>query len=492
MTRYAAIYARLSPRPDGSYEGVDAQVKLGRDYCASAWPDLPVEVFADRGISAANGDHRPEYERLREWLADGRIARVWTVEQTRLQRNEIAWFTLAAELDAAGITEVHTNRDGIVRVRDDVAGIKAVLAAGEVRRIRQRINDGLAAKVAAGIPPGGGIRFGYRNVVRKIDGAPTKTLVIVPGEAEIIRFAAQKVLDGWGLNAILAEVQPRIATLRASGVEGTLRGKLGSNSIRSWLVSPTVAGHRVHQGRIAARGNWEPILDEDTWQAVKAKLAQPRRVRRADGGEADISAKFFGHSSARKYLITGGIAVCGVCGAHLSGNSKRIGGRLVPYLECRKTNGGRNCVGILLEPSEEVVVDLLWEKLGDGAFLDAVMADDHAERRAEITAKLGRLDNRRNELAETWATGELTPTEWATARRALAEHEQALRAELTAIPAVALTPDMVTAARESWPEMTLDERREFMRQFIDRVSIRRGVRGRRGIDPSRIAVTWAA
>jgi hypothetical protein len=41
-------------------------------------------------------------------------------------------FEFAADLDAAGLTQVHTNRDGIVRVGDEVAGIKA----GRFRRSR--------------------------------------------------------------------------------------------------------------------------------------------------------------------------------------------------------------------------------------------------------------------------------------------------------------------------------------------------------------------
>jgi hypothetical protein len=35
------------------------------------------------------------------------VARFWAAE--------IQWFQLAAEMDAAAITELHTNRDGIVR-----------------------------------------------------------------------------------------------------------------------------------------------------------------------------------------------------------------------------------------------------------------------------------------------------------------------------------------------------------------------------------------
>ena len=130
MGKHTALYLRLSPRPDGRSEGVDVQERQGREYSAMAWPGVPVVVYADRLLSAADEDvWRPEYEKLRQAVRDGQVAHIWCVEQSRLQRLEVGWFVLAAELVAAGIDEVHTNRDGIVRVADDIAGIKAVLAA---------------------------------------------------------------------------------------------------------------------------------------------------------------------------------------------------------------------------------------------------------------------------------------------------------------------------------------------------------------------------
>src|SRR5262245_36062582 len=161
---YIALYCRISKDTRGRVEGVNAQEKWGRDYAASAWPGIAVRVFADNDLSAANGDHRPEYEALRTAVRAGAVAHLWAVEQSRLERREAEWFELAAELDAAGITEVHTNRDGIVRVRDEVAGIKAVLAAAEVRKLRRRVNDRLA-EIAAEGRPHGGRTFGYRKAV---------------------------------------------------------------------------------------------------------------------------------------------------------------------------------------------------------------------------------------------------------------------------------------------------------------------------------------
>ena len=356
----AALYCRLSPRPDGSYEGVDEQERWGRAYAAQTWPGMPVEVFSDRGISAANGDERPGLDRLLQWLTDGRVARVWAVEQSRLSREtdgRYPWFALAARLDAAGVTEVHTRRDGIVRVTDDVAGIKAVIAAGEVRRLRARVNDTLDARAAAGVPAGTR-PSGYRAVgVRE-----NRTYEIIAEQAEAIRWAAQKVLDGWSLSRI-ADV------LDGQGRRGGHGGRITPVTVRRWLISPSIAGLRVHRGEITGPGNWPAILDEQTWREVNAVLAQPRIVRRSDGGTYPVSTSHTG-PAGRHYLLTGGLAVCGVCGHAMIGQVKQLGKkpglppkRTAPYLLCHPSRGGRACTGIMLDPVEALVLARLFTEL---------------------------------------------------------------------------------------------------------------------------------
>ena len=68
----------------------------------------PMRVFSDTGIAAANGDVRPVYGSLRDAVAHREIGHLWCVEQSRLERQEVGWFVLAAELAEAGVGEVHT------------------------------------------------------------------------------------------------------------------------------------------------------------------------------------------------------------------------------------------------------------------------------------------------------------------------------------------------------------------------------------------------
>lgn len=471
------IYARLSPKPSGQYEGVEDQIKWGRDYAAKAWPGEPVEVFADAGISAANGDARPDFDRLREWVKADRLSHVWTVEQSRLTRSEVVWFELAAEFDAAGIAEVHTNRDGIVRVYDDVAGIKAVLNAGERRKMLRRQADTLAEKAGRGEPPG--VRpFGYAHA-RTDDG--TRTYVVVPEQADIIRFAAERILAGWALTNVAAELNER-------GVRSTLGGKVVANSVRSWLTAPSVAGLRVHQGQVVGNGNWKPILDRQTFEQVKAKLVGRRTVQCSGGSTYQVGARHLGNATGRRYVLTG-LAYCGVCDAPLIGSNKQLkNGTKKPYLQCHPKKGGKSCIGIMLPETEGYVVETMFAALDDPKRLEGLASEDeHQQRRDEIVAELAGIERQRNELAELWGAGELGASDWAAARESLKVRERRLQGELTETPAPQVR---VTGAevRRSWEGLTLDEQRDFMRSTIERVTIHRAKPGTKGFDSNRVEV----
>ena len=72
-----------------------------------------------------------------------------------------------------------------MRVQDEVAGIKAVLAAAEIRRMKARIADKLDAHAARGLPPGSR-GYGY---VHGRDEHGERTYLVVPEQAECCESA---------------------------------------------------------------------------------------------------------------------------------------------------------------------------------------------------------------------------------------------------------------------------------------------------------------
>lgn len=493
-----ALYTRLSPKPNGGYEGVDDQITWGTSYAAKAWAGEPIEVFADRGKSAGRDDvRRADFDRLREWVQAGKVTHLWSVEQSRLTRREIEWFEFAADLDAAGITELHTNRDGIVRVGDEVAGIKAVLSASERKKMLRRLHDTLSEKAAKGEPPG--VRpFGYAHAMTKDDvvvlrkdivNVPegwTRTYAVVEDQAEAIRFAAEKVLAGWSLASLAAELDGR-------GVRGTHGGKVTSGTVKSWLTSPSIAGQRVHAGEVVGQGNWPAILDAATFRTVGAKLTGPRTVQRADGGTYEVGTAHQGNPG-RRYLLTGGLAVCDVCDAALMGSVKQLrnaqGVRSKPYLLCHPSKG-KGCLGIMLPEVEEHVVEELFKHLDSPEFRDAQADDDHEADRARLVTALVDIEGQRRELAAMWGRRELTTAEWKTAKDELTVQEDQMNADLAVVPQTSV-PVTGAEAREDWPDLTLDEQRAFIRRFVAKVTIHRATRhGRPGLDTERVGIEWA-
>ena len=124
-----------------------------------------MRVFADNNLSAAQRDTDRGSTSCAPRCGPASSGTCGASNRPGWSVGRCHWFELAAELDAAGITELHTDRDGVVRVRDEVAGIKAVLAAAEVRKLKRRVNDKLDELAAQGRPAGGRY-FGYRRVRR--------------------------------------------------------------------------------------------------------------------------------------------------------------------------------------------------------------------------------------------------------------------------------------------------------------------------------------
>lgn len=484
-TGYVALYLRISSDPSGRVEGVANQKVWGTTYAAEQWPGVRVETFADNDLSATNGDHRPDYERLRTAIRNGEVSYLWTVETSRLERNEIPWFELAAELETVGISEVHTRRDGIVVVSDVVAGIRAVLNAYETRKLKQRVNDRLQANAELGTPSGATV-FGYRRALKP----PTtehpkgvKTLVQDKSEAAIVREAAGRVLAGWSLASIATDLNTR-------GIKGAHGGRFSGHTVRLMVTNHIIAGHRVHRGRVIGAGNWDAVLTEDMWKDVRDKLSAPRTVMQADGFTYAVDTRKHQYAPKR-YLLTGGLAVCAVCGFRLIATEKQLkNGKRAPYYLCHKQTGApASHLGIKAEPFEAFVVDVLLGTLDNPEFRARWASDVHSPQRARITKALAKCESDRDDLADLWNAGDLTVAEWNRARNGVSAREAALRTELATIPPTTRRIDPATV-REAWAGMTLDEKRDTLSIFLARVVVSRATPGAMAFDGGRVRLDF--
>jgi len=95
---HVALCCRIRQDKTGRAEGVEAQEKWGREYAMQTWAGVPVVLYGDNDISAANRDPRLGYNRLRQAIRDGQVAHLCDPE---LERNDNALLATAPKVKGA-------------------------------------------------------------------------------------------------------------------------------------------------------------------------------------------------------------------------------------------------------------------------------------------------------------------------------------------------------------------------------------------------------
>jgi hypothetical protein len=253
--------------------------------------------------------------------------------------------------------------------------------------------------------------------------------------------------------------------------------------LKRTLQSARIAGYRERAGELYD-AEWKGIIDKDTLIALRRTLSRPQPRGRG-----------------RRYLLTGGLAVCGrdECGAALHAKPRANGRQ---GLAC--INGDRNpkfsgCgkIGILAETLDDYVRDSLFEALDTpdlvealsraeanmngidtDALWDQIQADESAlqelstdyygDRRISRSEYLGARDLLEGRIEE--AKREAGATTTSSGRRSL----PASRAELERL----------------WEKGDVAARKQLVTAFIDKVLVGPAVRGRAFFDPDRVTIVW--
>jgi hypothetical protein len=92
-------------------------------------------------------------------------------------------------------------------------------------------------------------------------------------EAAAIEWAAGALLGGSTVSAVMREWNRR-------GLRTPQGGKpFTRQSVTTILRNPRLAGLNAYHGEITGPGDWQPVLAEETWRAVRALLDDPARLR---------------------------------------------------------------------------------------------------------------------------------------------------------------------------------------------------------------------
>lgn len=397
-----ALYVRFSVNPDGTNDSTTTQIKVGKAWCNDRWPGRKVIVYEDDGITASREDVvRPEFERMLADIEAGKVGDVAARWQARISRSELTWPRFKDVCLGVGIETLSTWIEG------DIAMAPGKSLGGDVGNLmhshtsaamKVALNEALDLRAQEGRPSGGRC-YGYRHVR---DGREVK-LEIRDGEADVIREVAAMLIDGYSLADIARELNRRDVPTPRGGKAWK------GDSVRAIVTKESVAGLRVQNGVVTAKGTWTAILDEDTWNAVRAILNAPRTITRNDGR---TYTRKVGRVASRAYLLSGEFSLCSRC-ANAGGLSAMTHypkkGAPLPMYSCLSKNGGCNGVGIFAEPLEDHVNLVVAMRLMNRKHLRKLIDRDDVD-----ATKRQRLENAKatalavlDEAADDRANGDL-------------------------------------------------------------------------------------
>ena len=480
----AGIYVRISSDPELTRLGVQRQELDCRQFVKRQGWKL-AKVYEDNDVSAYSGKVRPAYRELLEHVRTGTIQVVVAWQPDRLYRNprDLQEFIEVVEAARCRVETVKAgNLDFTTANGRMIARILGATAIGESELKAERIKRKHQELAAAGKSAGGGRPFGYEADRRTVR----------PAEAELIREAARRVLEGEAMRSVCRDWNDRgIPTVSGAPdwVAQVLRRLLVSARISGRREYSYVDGKRVDIGKITSEtAEWQSIISRDDSDHLRHLLA-------ANGRKGQV----------REYLLTGGIARCGRCGAPLQAHPRSLTQQEIDagLTEGRKemacVKRGKNdphCgrLGIYAKPVEELVAKLIFKAVAAGALSRALKPGDNRPALKELLE----VQTQQNELTDMWAAGELDATQWKRAAAKLKDREERARRQVESQRQPRSLNGIPDALENAWETLPLHRRRAIVDVLIEAVDIapatpqaqRNAVEKATLIDLSRVSIRW--
>jgi len=290
-----AVYTRKSTEHnlDLEFNSLDAQREACEAYIKSqtheGWRLVP-DRYDDGGLSGASLD-RPALQTLLADVRAGKINTVVVYKVDRLTRSLADFAKLVELFDQHQVSFVSVTQSFNTTSSMGRLTLNVLLSFAQFERevIGERVRDKIAASKRKGIWVGGPVPLGYRCVDKK--------LIVVAEEAEAVRTIFARYLALGSMGALMADLDRRGIRTKANGrPDGRQRGgiRFGVGPLAYLLKNRFYIGEVAYRGELH-RGEHEPILDRDLFEAVQAKLAAnavERRVR-LKGSPAILTGRIF-------------------------------------------------------------------------------------------------------------------------------------------------------------------------------------------------------
>ena len=352
-----AAYARVSRDTERLMHSVSAQVSY---YSALIQKNPEWEyagVYADMGISGTDTSKRGEFLRMLADCEEGKIDIILTKSISRFARNTVDLLETVRHLKDLGI-EVRFEKEHIHSLSEDgelMLTLLASFAQEESRSISENVKWGVRKRFQSGeIGAANKHILGYRYD----DGL--RKYVIIPEEAEAVRWMFQMYIDGVPLRGI-AE------SMNSAGIRTTLGNDFQEASVRQLIFNEVYAGDIRRQKCYMA----DPI----TKTKVKNCGELPQYYM-ADCHEAIIDRETYAKVQAEMerraglvnptYPFTGKIK-CGICGQSFTRRKGITKGKEYVSWFCRaKKEVGMTCTS--RNYSEQNLMEICAKLMGTDSF----------------------------------------------------------------------------------------------------------------------------
>lgn len=304
-TLRCAIYTRKSSEEglDQTFNSLDAQREACENYIRSqrheGWKLVPT-LYDDGGHSGGTLE-RPA---LRQLLADieaGRIDLVVVYKIDRLTRSLADFAKLVERFDASDCSFVSVTQAFNTSTSMGRLTLNVLLSFAQFERevTAERIRDKISASKKKGYWMGGFSPLGYAPH----PDMQTRSLIIVPEEAEVVRGLFQLYDELGCVRLVEAEAARRgYRTKVRRQRDGTVTGglPLRAGHIHFLLRNPIYVGRIRHKEEVH-EGLHPALVEPELWDRVQAKLDTNRtRGRRSkSGGPPPLTGKVIDESGDR-------------------------------------------------------------------------------------------------------------------------------------------------------------------------------------------------
>lgn len=343
----AAIYLRVSTeeqaRVGGGMEGYS--IPYQREACQRKAKEMGLAVvdeYVDPGHSGLTA-RRPDFERLLNDLAAGRMSHVIVHKLDRLGRSKKVDYIFDEAMEAAGaeLVSVVERIDGSPSGRLSLQIYRGV-AHYHSDNLATEVIKGLTTKHKSGGTPGRA-PLGYLNK-RRIEGvADIRWVEPDPERADHMRWAFEQYATGdWSLAALAIELEAR--GLRTRATAKVPSRPVTISALHKLLINPYFIGIVAYKG-VYQEGTHKPLVSVDTWLRVQDVMK---------------AHNFAGEKDRQHAQYLKGSVWCGECGQRMIFSRNKGRGGTYDYFFCMgRRDRARPCSRsyILVQTIEDGVAD---------------------------------------------------------------------------------------------------------------------------------------